>query len=179
MEDEKNPMKYIADKIDEYGYTMIATEAMVGSKNFRVAYTIGMAQKNLPEFMVVGLSQENSAQFLHSLVLKASAGELELFKVCSEPTSTLLLHDMANTPLRLVDVTENFFGPKEGGQLPIEVNGFHPYLITRYYEDKGIEIPVQIALLCYPDAQGLFFWEAGCDMKDLDLIGFSRTHTLH
>lgn len=179
MEAKIEPMKYIDNKIDEYGYTMIFTELMVENTELCIAYTIGMSQQNLPEFMVTGLPQEKSAQFLYGLVSKALEGVIDLDKVNASPTETLLLQDINSIPLRLVDVTDYFFAQKENGQVPLKVNDFHPYLISRYYEEKGTATPIKLTILCYPDKNGLFAWDPGSDIKGLDLFEVTQRARIH
>lgn len=105
------------------------------------AYTMGLSAKGLPELLVVGLPLAIAQNFLQTIAERMRAGVLRA-------EDGFIITDVASMPLYLKAVDLSTAGEFALGarQLASE----HGY-------------PLSFIQVVFPDAKGIFPWQAGCD----------------
>lgn len=106
-----------------------------------LSYTVGLSSKGLPELITIGLYQEAAHEFLNTIANRMVDGVLKA------DDGTIVI-EVANLPLCLKSVD-------------LATAGEYAFGSCRFAGEHGY--PLSFLQVVFPDAKGIFSWQAGCD----------------
>jgi len=136
MNDQGYDVEGLRQRVREQGWDVVSVAVKGGVP--RHSYTIGLARRGLPEFIVFGFSADLARPVLSDLAQRVLDGE-------RFPTQVGLADVLPGMPAVLLEVPE------------AEAN--HYLVAAREYAPKSLRA-LQIA---WPDGQDLFPWQDGYD----------------
>lgn len=132
--------------IAEHGFMFQAVYGSDDTPGF--VYTIGLAQRGLPEFIFVGSCQPNAANYIRGAIGVAMAGGA-ITTGLAAPESDLNPYGVPAWILRADDKL-----------------GTHAFGVLRQIERVAAEGPPVLYQVVMPDMSGRFPWENGYDWLD-------------
>lgn len=137
----EGPEAFRADlerRIKEYGHSVISTSADSPAGEVSLAYTVGLADANLPELMVFGLPAQAACVLLADAARMLREGKL--------PTDTRI-EELASLPTIFKEVP-----PKIAEDFIVQAN-------------NRANRALPALQMVWPDRAGLFPWEPGADPR--------------
>lgn len=127
--------------IEKYGWTVMSVLGTEEQPSY--SYTVGLAAKDLPDLIMIGIDPEAARQILNDCVQKLLNKE-------THPVQHELVREVANLPLAFrLDETGSMLSLARSARRWAELDGKEGNVIQ----------------LVFPDLRGKFPWETGCDPK--------------
>lgn len=173
----------VDEQVDRQGFMLLQIPTKFGERIVTVMHTIGLSKHGLPELVMAGAQAEKALPILAEIGLRIMDARVDLACVSADPRMSLEIEDVANVPFKLVDITESF-GEIESYLEPHdddEIGPFYPFQAKYYLERHNLNPEgLRIINVCFPDPKGLFPWQEGCSISEVDIFNLkARASTLH